>query len=410
MAAQLSGRPYDLFDATELRGNPQLYPEKAIGRFHYGQLSAHGVENVLWQAALGSPVLMVDEGNLISPELQAAILQGIETGRWNYGNESLSTGKLPTLITMNHDTGALQNGFIPALKDRLDFVTEHGFFTTIEVFDYADAKKAVKQELCNREYVNNALDKLVRSFDEYRNALKHRPISGHLTSDEKQAIQEEIRSLKFDNDGMRFIQAFMAELNFSQRYGSKRGSDPSSDDTHDKNYAGVHVRHSFSPRSVMAALDYAKALAWFLNEKPGLDHVRFVLPHIIAHKAKFTEDFKNEHGNDHRTEYEDLHLARCLVGDVFGRYTTSILPVTNFISLLGDWEDPDTRRTLKPEYESDETTRELLKQLMQAEKDGTPIREIPLLQDSQYDHPLMKDVVRTAREMEDVAFYGEDGE
>ncbi|MBI5046749.1 AAA family ATPase, partial [Candidatus Micrarchaeota archaeon] len=326
IAARLSGLPYDLFDAMEIRGNPQKFEEKVVGRPHYGKLST-GVEEVVWQGTFGLDAMIVDEVNRLPYDTQDVVLQGIDTGRWNYQNRSLFEGKKPTFLTMNERTGNHENGLLPALKDRLDVVTEEGYFSTMVVFDFDDAKRRVVADLYNPEYTTAALNALARGYDEYKKSLAKKPIPGHLTKDEKAAIVEEIRSLKFDNDAMYFIQAFMAEINYSAQYGAKRASDLPSQDTHDQHYAGVNVKHSFSPRSAMAAIDYAKALAWFVGEAPSIDHVRFVLPHVFAHKADFSDDYQSKHGGDARTTNMILHLAKSLVGEVHTRYVDSVQPM-----------------------------------------------------------------------------------
>lgn len=403
IAAKFSGVPYDVFDAVEIRGHSQKYEEKVVGRPNYGKLSV-GEEDVVWQGTFGAPVLVVDEGNRLPFDTQDVILQGIDTGRWNYMNRSLYEGKKPTFITMNEKTGTHQNGFIPALKDRFDIVTEQGYWTTMIVFDLKKARANIQKDLCDSKYTQAALDALAKDYPSYKKALEERPIGGHLIKEEKQLINDEICGLALDNDGMLFLQAFMAEVNHSNQYGSKRASDHISQDTHDKNHAGVNVRHSFSPRSVMAAEEYAKAFAWFLQENPGLDHVRFMLPHIFALKATVTDEYKNLHGNDVRKVSEMLHLAEKLVEEVHKRYVESIQPMKNFIAVLQQWEQGE-RSEIKAE---DDQSKQLLKDLTKIDKGEIKAEEAPSLKDDKHDHPLMKDLVREAREGDKKAFYEED--
>jgi MoxR-like ATPase len=387
LSAKLSGLPYDLYDAMEVRGNPQKYEEKIVGRPHYGKLSA-GEESVVWQGTFGLDALIVDEANRLPYDSQDVILQGIDTGRWNYQNQSLFEGKKPTFLTMNERTGNHQNGLLPALKDRLDMVTEEGYFSTMVIFDFEEARRHVTEVLCNPQFAQAAIDALSRGYPEYKKALQQKPLKSYMTPEEKKAIQDEVRGLGLDNDAMLFLQAFMAEVNHSNQYGSKRASDPASQDTHDRLYAGVSVSHSFSPRSAMAALDYARALAWFMRDgTAGLDHVRFVLPHVFAHKAEFTDDYKNQHGNVPRKENQMLSLARTLVGEVHTRYVQCIQPMKNFIS-----------RMQKGEISGDELAASSVRM-----SDGQRVS----LKPEDHDHPLMKDLVREAADGERTAFYEE---
>lgn len=383
IAATLSGLPYDLYDALEIRGNPQKFEEKVVARPDYGSL-ARGEESVVWQGTFGLDVLVGDELNRLPLDTQDVILQGIDTSRWNYLNRSLFEGKKPGFFTMNEKDGDRENGLLPALRDRLDVVTEEQFFTTMIAFDLAEAKRAVEADLGNGEFTQGALDALARGYEEYKKVLTgKRPIEGHLTREEKAQIQQEIAALELDNDAMLFLQAFMAEINYSAQYGSKRSADQKKvDATHDHNYAGIEVNHSFSPRSVMAAMDYTKALAWFLNETPTIDHVRFVLPYLFAHKAGFHDDYVNKHGNDERTDCQTIHLAQTLVGEVHTRYTGSIQLMKNFIAVIQD--SMANGVTLTEDA---------------AKAAGGSLDE------TKHDHPLMKDLVRTYKQGEKRAFY-----
>ncbi len=372
VAAVLSGLPYNLYDSIEIRGHPQLYVEKIVGRPHYGNL-ARGEESVVWQGTFGADAIIGDELNRLALDSQDVILQGIDTGVWTYLNQVLFEGKKPGFFTMNEKDGDRENGLLPALRDRIDVVTEEQFNTAMDAFAFDDAKRAVQKELCDTDFTQRALQALARNYGEYKKALSgDRPIKGGISREEKARIQEEIMQSELDNDGTLFLQAFMAEINFSQQFGTKRAADPRSPDTHDMNYAGVNVRHSFSPRSSMAAMAYAKALAWFLKESPTLDHVKFVLPYLFAHKAGFHEDYVNVHAGVPRVDSLSIHLARSLVADVHGRYTRSIQPMKNLIA------DIQAGRLAKTD----------------------PILNKP------HDHPLMIDLVKQYKLSDRRAIYG----
>jgi hypothetical protein len=376
LASKLSGLPYDLYDALEIRGHPQKYEEKIVARPHYGRL-ANGQESVIWQGSFGLSVLMIDEANRLPLDSQDVILQGIDTGRWNYLGHSLYEGKKPTFATMNERTGNHENGFLPALKDRLDIVTEQVPLSTLLMFNLDEARLAVNSELCDSGYVSTALDELSKEYSAFTKALVGRPIAGHLTAEEKTAVQKEIYGLdmtKNGNDAMLFLQAFAAEVNFSNKYGYKRVSDPISDETHDKTYAGIWVKHSFSPRSMMAAMAYSKALAWFLQQDVSIDHVRYVLPYIFAHKAGFTDDYKDKHG-DGRLEGDNqsIDLAKRLVQEVHLRYGQCIQPMKNFIARI-------QTNTL------------------------TPADLASIQTGNQFDHPLMLDMIRQYKAPEKAFF------
>ena len=212
----------------------------------------------------------------------------------------------------------------------------------------------------------------------------------------------QIDAVADDNDPVLFLQTFMAEVDFSRKYGRKRAVEPISDDTHDQNYAGIHVLSTFSPRSVMAANAYARGLAWFLGEPLQLDHVRYVLPHIFATKAVFTNDYINKWGNAAREEGEcqSLDLSRRLVGEVYDRYQQSIQPMKNWIAILRAWYSGE-RDEIKPQNDQEKA---LVKDLTAIEKGKLRADDAESLKEDKYDHPLMIDIVREVKQPER-AFY-----
>jgi MoxR-like ATPase len=373
VAAAFSGLPYNLYDAMEIRGHPQKFEEKIVGRPHYGSL-ARGEENVIWQGTFGLDAVIIDEINRLPPDTQDVLLQGIDTGRWNYLNHSLYEGKKPAFLTMNERDGDRENGLLPALKDRIDIVTEEKYFSTLIVFNLEEARRAIEHELCCEEYTQTVIDALARSYSDYKKVLREkRPIEGYLPHEKKLEIQEEIYARELENDALLFLQAFMAEINYSQQYGCKRAGDPKSPHTHDLNYAGVNVKHSFSPRSAMSALAYAKALAWFLGERSvTLDHMMYILPYVFAHKAHFHEDYINAHAGEVRSDCQIIHLAKELVKEVYERFTQCIQPVKNIIAKIQKGE-------INPND--------------------------PLLDETKHDHPLMKELIRTYKESNRCTFY-----
>jgi hypothetical protein len=123
-----------------------------------------------------------------------------------------------------------------------------------------------------------------------------------------------------------------AEINYSNQYGAKRSTDPKSDETHDMTHLGVHVQKTISPRTQMAAIQYAKAFAWITGSNEAtLDHIKFVLPHILGHKLDYHDDFINDHGHDTRKDMLELHLAGKLVETAFTNYQNIAVEVKNLI-------------------------------------------------------------------------------
>ncbi len=332
LASRFSGTPFDLYESLTVEGHPGLFTEKWKARPHYGELTK-GKERVIWQGGFGLDAFIVDEINRVSNDVQDEMLEGIRTGRWTYMNDVLYEGKKPTFLTMNdRDDG---NGeIIPPLKDRIDIVTEERAESPLN--DYASADERVRTDLANPEVTTQAVETLRRlDFGAFKDVIRKNRRGDYLTSEEKRATQREIRALPFTNDANYFLWTLASEINYSQKYGTKRARDAISDDDHDKKYAGVHVRNSFSARPQMAARTYGQGLAWILGDREvDLGHIRYMLPFVSAHKLCFHNDFRDKHGNDHRVEYEDLHLARELIEQVYGTYETSIMPLRDTIAKI----------------------------------------------------------------------------
>ena len=335
VSSKFSGIPFDLYESMTIEGHPGLFTEKWKARPHYGELTK-GKEKVIWQGCFGLDTLIVDEINRVSPDVQDEMLEGIRTGRWSYMNDVLFEGKKPTYFTKNYrDDG---NGLIiPPLEDRIDIVTEEQAGSPLN--DYATAEERVRKNLCNPTATAEAIDALrAMDFAKFKEVVKRSKQGDYLTQEEKRAIQEEVKQIPFTNDANYLLWTFASEIDFGQKFGTKRTSDPISDHDHDKKHAGIQVKSSFSARPQMASRIYSQGLAWILgNPKVEIDHVAYVLPYVSAHRLNFTDGFRDIHGNDDRTDYEDLHLARELVGKVHGNegsYEKSIKPLKDLIAKL----------------------------------------------------------------------------
>jgi len=379
-AAQLissvfSGIPVDLYEALTIEGHPGLFTEKWKARPNYGALAKEGAERVIWQGSFGLDTLIVDEINRVPPDVQDEMLEGIRTGRWKYLNDVLYEGKKPTFMTMNHrDDG--NGSIIPPLEDRIDIVTEEVAGSPLS--NYAEAEERVRKDLSDPEAATAAIEALRSTdFAKFKAAVartRGTRIKDHIVNGEKKNIQEQIKAMEWDNDAYYFLWTFAAEINFSQKYGTKRTEDPISDNDHDNKYAGFNVENSFSPRPQMAARLYSQGLAWLLGDsKVELDHVRYVLPHVSAHKLKFTDGFRDKHGGNPRTDYEALHLAKELVRAVETTYDASVKPLKSLIALIqkGKIEVRHTDKGDRIVYEGAERTAD------------------------DFDHPLISHLVRS---------------
>ncbi|MCX8197564.1 MAG: AAA family ATPase [Candidatus Micrarchaeota archaeon] len=346
ISSVFGGVPYDLYHSLELQGHSGQVKEHVVGRLNFASLN-NGYESMIWMGTIALPVLIVDEGNRLPPEVQGAILQGIESKRWNYsGNHTYYAGQKPAFITANyHDEGTEQ--LIPPLLDRMDIVTEERYFgrnNFVTEFTFERAEEERRRLLRDPEITNKAIEVLnKKGIDEFVRFIKSNRLKtvDPITDEEKEEIQKEIKSIKETketkegvnaNDALLFLSAFDAEINWSEKYGSKRSVDPLSDHPHDKKYLGTHVKTGFSPRSLVATLEYAKGVAW-LSGRSEIDihDVATVLPHVIAHKMAYAEEFSSD---AERKDMVEIALAKKLVKIALENYNKVAKDIKNLLAQI----------------------------------------------------------------------------
>lgn len=379
-ASVFSGVPYDIYDKYDMRGNPQAYEEKRIARPQYGALN-QGVEKVIFFGTLATPVTIVDEINRFSYEMQDIYLQGIDTGVWTYLNAYHDSGKKPTFATANYrDEG---NGhLIPPLQDRMLIITEEGYNGRSNFGDYKAARDNVKAALCDKNAAKKASEAFnsggIEAFEDALGKSMLKNVSP-LTDGEKQEILEQISKIplaykdadlgKSVNDPLLYLASFAAEINYSDQFFAKRSTDPISINTHDQSHVGINVIKSMSPRTQITAEYYIPAFAWLMgNDKVTIEHVKFMLPHLVGHKLEFTDDYIEANAHDKRTNMTELHLAKKIVDAAYDNYSKAGVGIKNLLS-------------------------EIQKYL--GKKDYAAIEK---LKPDDYDHPYMKELVREAQE------------
>lgn len=335
IASVFTGIPYDLLESLEMRGSAGQLEEKMVARLHFGELNAKGLERVLWLGTLGVPVLNIDEISHLTEDMQKAILQGMATGIWNYGGQSGNFGIKPTVATTNFlPDGSL--AIVHALKDRFHIVTDEGYRgieSSISSYDYLQAEENVEQYLKDRKITGEALKLLSQTNDEKYMEKFMQHVSQNrlskvewLADGERAKILEEINAIplvsetvdgkvgrKAINDTALFLMSFRHGINWSEQFGAKRSTDLISQNAHDKNYLGVHLKTALSPRWEAAVL-YIKGLAWLAGQAyADINLAAFLLPHAIAHKVAFDDAFVNSNAKEKRNDVRQIHLAKKLV-------------------------------------------------------------------------------------------------
>ena len=364
-----NGLPLDLVKRVAIRGNPQLTEEKMVGRPHYGKMH-QGQEDVVWQHFVQIGPKIFDEFNRMPESNQAVVLNGVDRGEWNYLNDFISTGPQPFFATCNYaDRG--NNGLIPPILDRFDVAVESRFPGVANVLhiaqDYHNDKDKI---LSNPELTRKALGilnsgkpqaevqkELETIVQEHEQGLmsKDFPI---LSREDRERIEQEIRSVPFDRDAEQYFAFLVAEMNTSSKYGQKRSIDPATTEN------GLYLQASFvgsgSRREEKSIVRYAKSLAWLQDQgEVNLDHVTQVAPYVLWHRVRWTPETQGKFKDDDRNDPMDLHITKNLLGDgtnempgVKKRFGESQENYQRVIDLAGHGQMDEALREAK-EYSAD---------------------------------------------------------
>ncbi len=383
--------PYDILDSCTIEGHPEVTQEKIVGRPHLGKLLKEGQEHVVWKAGLYLPTIIVDEFNRLPPSKQTLLLQGLDTGTWNYLDCTLRTGKKSVFLTMNHaDNG--NNTVLPPMLDRFHIVTEeqwHSSFGTLTALAMEGSKSQLECPQLTNEFFQQIqtgradMEKLVGTIQRsYENQLTQRKIpflSDTVITALRDGIKKQQVNVKANpalgirayEDTNLFWQCIDAEFNLSNQCGTRRRSDLVSTDSHDKAYASTQVKNALSKRAMRESIyDYSKAFSYLIGEPHvSIATMKFIASYCLAHRLEFTPDCVSEYKGKTRTKMESLYIAEQLLEGIFERYTKSIEPIKGEIAKIRN-KDKDAIEKMK--------------------KDSTTFG----------DHPLLVDLKRAAKEPE----------
>ncbi len=317
-----SGLPVDLYRSVMIRCHPEQSEEKMIGRPDYGELNI-GRERAVWQKSLFFPVIILDEFNRLPEGKQSEWLDSIETGRFSYLNNNFE-GDYSILATINHhDQG--NHELLPPALDRFHLSLEFSFpgalyGATVESYKRNTASELIDKELTSKLLsIINEKESVENRQKKIGTILKQVKVKGKelsiLTNEEIKAAQAEISQIELDQDAELFLNCIISELNSTARYGCKRSSDPIDDSTHGRELASYNVINALSPRGFNESIkDFARSLAWYNNaRKVSKQSIEALAPFALAHRLKFSDDFRSKHTEDFRTESFENHLAQEIV-------------------------------------------------------------------------------------------------
>lgn len=331
VSALIYGVPLEVIWRGVITGHPEQTEEKIVGRPNLGKLN-QGEEEVVWSTFARLPVKIVDEMNRLPETKQSLILDGIERGKWEYLNRGLINDEFCLFATANYqDQGT--NTLIPPLLDRFDILVESrhpganmayriGQSTTRDtLLRHAASEEAFQEALGtghNGQRDASALEAACRRF---ARVVRQRCGIAALSRRERQAVRRAIAALEIDLAANAFIRTVLAELSFCCKYGQKRSSEVCDEGCHYTGYLCYEVRNCASNRLPGALYRYAQALAWWLGEpRVELEHVRVMLPYVLAHRTQWRESYLLARENERRADSVPLHAARQATATVFRRF------------------------------------------------------------------------------------------
>ena len=161
------------------------------------------------------------------------------------------------------------------------------------------------------------------------------------------------------NDILIYFYQFISSINTSNKFGIKRANDPIDD--YDKENLSYLIKNPLSTRAQIDLIRYSQAFAWLLGyEEVSLQHLLFVLPHILAHRIEFNDSFSMKHIEDKRDVFFELHLAKQLVKNSLDIHFKNVVQIKNVIHQI--------QMNGKSNFEVNHITHPFIKELVTASK------------------------------------------
>jgi MoxR-like ATPase len=329
VCALIYGFPLSVIWSSVVSGHPEQTEEKIVGRPDLGKLN-QGEEAVIWSYFTRLPIKIVDEINRLPETKQSLILDGVERGKWEYLNQSLVNDEFCLFATANYqDQGT--NTLVPPLLDRFDIVVESKHpganiasligqeASSDHILRHADIEDVFLEAL--RGSHSSTQELLDQAHQQFARAVGQRYGLSLLSRAERQTVRKEMASLEVDLATNAFVRMVLAELSFCCKYGQKRSGDICDDGCHYTGYLCYEVSNCASNRLPGSVYRYARALAWWLgDDRVEVEHVRIILPYVLAHRAQWRESYILMRERERRHEPLLLHAARHATADIFRRF------------------------------------------------------------------------------------------
>ena len=313
--------PIGLIWGSEVPGHPEQTEEKIVGRPDLGKLN-RGIEEVVWSNFSQLSAKIVDEINRLPETKQSVILDAVDRGNWEYLNEMIINEEYCLFATANYqDVGT--NTLIPPLIDRFDVMVESkhpGPNLSLMVGMHSEKDHmlrspnheiSMQQVLKSKTSYTAKQTKLEEICTGFGDRLRRQFGVDTLSREARGKAQSEIRDLSFDIDADAFTRTVLAELSFCFQYGQKRSDETCVTGCHYTGYLCYATKNCASNRLPTSIRRYAQALAWLSGaDEVDLEHVRAVMPHALAHRVQWKDEYVAKRRGDKRADPFEIYLAR----------------------------------------------------------------------------------------------------
>ena len=318
--------PRKIYNSSSIKGNPEIANDQVIGRPNLGELN-QGKEKVIWSEFVLSRPKIVDEINRIPSNKQNLLLTGMQTDRWSYLNSTLEVEDCPWFATRNY-SDAGNTGIIPPLLDRFELAVEskspglNNFRSmryhksiSLDSKDLEDAYYDLlsRQHLTKKEF-NEELGQIKRA---YKSITESKTGLELFTERDLNQINEEVKSIEFDQDSNFLFDVIISELGSCQLFGQKRTNQDCPTDCHFSNYACNVVQNDFSTRTVLTIDKYSKMLAWIEGKKRvEKTHLKRIAPFALWHKIKVKEEYLQEISEQKREDALEVEATKKIIDEI----------------------------------------------------------------------------------------------
>lgn len=338
LLSMIYGVPTSVMTSCSLKGHSELTQEKMTARLDLGQLN-QGNEKPIWSYFVLLEPKIVDELNRIPESKQNLLLEGMDRGNWQYLNEMVRLGEVPIFSTINYkDSGNTR--IVEALIDRFEVSDESKFpgVNPIRVVRHHHVRNSYSGSLLSHRETEDKLYAIMKSdnpYDEkkkemipvqeaFKKIVEKRTGLELLTHEELEECYEEIKNVPISQEADRLLDFIVAELYSCMMFGQKRSNEPCIEGCHYQHLMCGKKTNCDSVRNTFAENKYTQALAWLLGEKEvEVKHVATILPFVLNHKTRFTQNYVDAFKKDRRKESDPLqmYVTKRAVADMVQRWS-----------------------------------------------------------------------------------------